>query len=139
MPPRRVGGNTTVTYNAVAITAFLDQTSLESVTNAISVTNFASTAEEQIAGLPKFTVPVGGPWSRALDNVLGPDALTPPSTLRALVLVIGPSGDQSTFTWASPTETFGAFVENYKIDASSPTEGIRWTGNLAISGKPVRS
>ncbi len=139
MPPRKVAGNVTVTYNASAITAYLDQASLEMVTNAISVTNLASTAEEQIAGLPKFNVPVGGPWSRALDTILAPDALTPPSTLRALVVVIGPSGDQSTYTWSSPSETFGAFIENYKIDSSSPTDGIKWSGNLAISGKPVRS
>jgi hypothetical protein len=139
MPPRRVAGNTTVTYNATAITAFLDQASLEAVTNAISVTNLASTAEQQIAGLPKFSAPVGGPWSKQVDDVLGPDALTPPSTLRALVLVVGPSGNQVTYTWASPTETYGAFVENYKIDGSSPTDGLKWSGNFAISGKPVRS
>lgn len=139
MPPRKVSGNTTVTYNASALTGYLDSASLEAVTNAIAVTNFASTAEQQIAGLPKFSVPVGGPWSKQVDDILAPDALTPPSTLRALVIVLGPIGDQVTYTWASPTETYGAFVENYKVDGSSPTDGLKWSGNLAISGKPVRS
>lgn len=139
MPPQKVAGNTTVTYNAVNITAYLDQSSLEMVTNAISVTNLTSTAEEQIAGLTKFNVPIGGPWSKALDTALAPDSLTPPATLRALVVTIGSGANQVTYTWASPTETFGAFVENYKIDGSSPTDGLKWSGNLAISGKPVRS
>lgn len=139
MTPSRVAGNVTVSYNTNALAGYLDSTSLEMVTNAITTTTLASTAEEQIAGLTKYNIPVGGPWSSALDAIIAPDALSPPATLRALVVVIGPSGAQVTYTWASPTAVYGAFITDYKIDASSPSDGIKWTGTLAISGAPVRS
>lgn len=139
MPPQRVAGNITVTYNSNALTAYLEQSSLEQTVNAIEVTNFGSSAQESIAGLPSFSVPVGGPWSKSLDDILGPDAISPPSTLRSLSVAIGSGANQVTYDWATGTETYGAFISDYKVEGSSPTEGLKWTGTLTVSGGPVRS
>lgn len=137
--PHRVAGNVSVTYDGTNITGDLDTSSLEMLTNAIDVTNLASTAEEQIAGITKFNMPVGGPWSKTIDDVLAPDAISPPATLKPLVVVIGPAGSQVTYTWSPGTISYGSFISDYKIDSSSPRDGIKWSGALAISGAPVRS
>lgn len=127
---KKVAGNVTVTYNSNALTAYLNQTSLNAVVNAIDTTDFSSTGTESIAGLPTWSVAVGGHWDATLDGYLGPDAVTPPTTLRTLAVGV----DSVTYTW-----TTTAFIGDYTIDASSPSEGITWSGTLTCSGVPARS
>ena len=131
MAPKKVAGNVTVTYNGTAITNYLNTASLNAVVNAIDTTDFGDvSAMTNIAGLGDWEVPVGGPWDPALDAVLAPDAITPPATLRTLIVVI----DTVTFT-----ATTNAFVTGYTINASAPADGITWSGTLKVSGAPVRS
>lgn len=127
-------GSITVTYNSNALTAKLNQASLEAIVAAIDTTNLASSAGEQIPGLVNWSVPVGGMWDSTLDGYLGPDAVSPPSTLRTLVIVIGPSGSQVTYTWTS-----NSFISNYKFGADNPGGALTWSGTLAVSGAPTRS
>lgn len=128
-----------VTYNGTNISSYLNQASLEMIADAIDTTNLASTAQEKSAGVPGFSVPIGGFWMAALDAVLGAAAISPPTTtLHALVVQIGPSGNRATYTWTA-SATVGAFVSDYKIDASDPLGMITWSGTLAVSGAPVRS
>lgn len=131
--------NMVVTYNAVNLSAYLNQASLEVIADAIDTTNLASTAKEQTPAAPGFSLPVGGFWMKALDDVLGADASNPPvTTLRALIIQIGPVGNRVTYTWAS-TATVGAFVSDYKIDATDPMGMITWSGTLSVSGAPTRT
>lgn len=132
--PVKALGSITVTYNSNALTAKLNQASLEAIVNAIDTTNLASSAGEQIPGLTNWSVPVGGLWDSTLDGYLGPDAVSPPATLRTLVVVIGPSGSTVTYTWTS-----NAFISNYRFGADSPGAALTWSGTLAVSGAPVRS
>lgn len=127
-------GSITVTYNSNALTAKLNQASLEAIVNAIDTTNLASTAGEQIPGLVNWSVPIGGMWDSTLDGYLGPDTVSPPSSLRTLVIVIGPSGSQVTYTWTS-----NSFVSNYKFGADNPGGALTWSGTLSVSGAPTRS
>lgn len=132
--PVKTLGNITVTYNSTNITGYLNQASLEAIVNEIDTTNLASTAMEKTPGAAGWSVPVGGFWAKALDDVLGPDAVTPPSTLRTLAVVLGASGSQVTYTW-----TTNSFLGQYKVEASNPTGVLTWSGQLAVSGPPTRS
>lgn len=127
-------GNITVTYNGSALQAYLNTQSIEAIVNEIDTTTLASTGMEKIPGPSGWSVNVGGFWAKALDDILGPDAISPPATLRTLAVVIGASGAQVTYTWTS-----NAFISNYRADASDPNGVWTWTGTLAVSGVPTRS
>lgn len=131
--------NVAVTYNGTNITQYLNKASAKAVVNAIDTTNFASTGVENTAGVPSWTVDVGGMWDLALDSVLGVDAITPPSaTLRTLVVSYGPTGGKVTWTWTG-SSTVGAFITDYNVDASNPTDMLGWSGTLTCSGVPTRT
>jgi hypothetical protein len=127
-------GNITVTYNSNALQSYLNTQSIEAIVNEIDTTTLASTGMEKIPGPSGWTVNIGGFWAVALDNILGPDAVSPPSTLRTLAVVIGASGSTVTYTW-----TTNAFISNYSINASDPNGVWTWTATLAVSGVPTRS
>jgi hypothetical protein len=130
--------NVSVTYNSVSLQAHLNQVSLETTVEAIESTTFASSAQEQGPGAPSFSISVGGPWSKTLDDALRPDLITPPTTLRTLVYYVGPSGSRVTYTWTGTT-TVGAFISDYTVNADDPMGDISWSGTLTISGAPVIS
>lgn len=130
--------NVSVTYNSVSLQAHLNQVSLETTVEAIESTTFASNAQEQGPGAPSFSISVGGPWSKTLDDALRPDLITPPTTLRTLVYYVGPSGSRVTYTWTG-TPTVGAFISDYTVNADDPMGDISWSGTLTISGAPVIS
>ncbi len=94
---------------------------------------------EQGPGAPSFSIDIGGPWSKTLDDFLRPDVLTPPDTLKTLVYFVGPSGSRVTYTWTASGTTTGAFISNYTINADNPMGDITWSGTLTISGSPVIS
>lgn len=131
--PIKALSNVTVTYNGTAITGYLNQASLQAVVNAIDTTVLNSTGATKIPGLADWTINVGGFWAKALHDVLNPDTVTPPSTMRTLIVVIGESGSQATYTW-----TTSAFISNYQWSAD-PTTAIPWTGVLSVSGAPTMS
>lgn len=129
MAVKKSAGNITVTYNSNALTAYLNEASLEAIVNAIETTDLASTGVENIAGLPGWTVNVGGWWDVTLDGYLGPDAVAPPATLRTLAVGI----DTITYTW-----TTNSFISNYTITAA-PDSALAWSGTLTVSGIPNRA
>lgn len=126
--------NITCTYDSLAITNYLNTVSVEAIVNAIDTTHLGSTGEEKIAGTGGWKVPVGGDWAKALDDKLGVDVVTPPSTLKTLVVVIGASGSQVTYTW-----TTNAFVGGYTVTAADPNGKLTWSGTLEVSGAPGRA
>lgn len=126
-------GNVTVTYNGTAITGYLNQASVEAIVAAIDTTVLNSAAGEKISGLGDWNVSVGGLWAKALHDVLNPDCVTPPDTLRDLVVVVGKSGATATYTWDE-----NSFVSGYTWTVE-PTGAITWSGTLAVSGVPTMS
>lgn len=136
--PAKALGNVVITYNSVNVTPYLNKASLKATIKAIDTTNLASTAQQQGPGAPGFTVPVGGLWDAALDAVFGADADSPPTTLRTLVVQIGPVANRVIRTWTG-TATVGAFVSDYSVDTDDPLGDITWSGTLQCSGAPVRS
>ena len=130
--------NIVITFDTLDITQYLDDASLEMTVEQIDTTTLASTGLEISAGMPGFKVPVGGPWRKALDDKLGAQASNPSSTLKTLVVQIGPVGERVTYTWTS-SSTVGAFVGNYTVDFSDPKGVIKWSGELAVSGAPTRA
>jgi len=131
MAMKKVAGNITVTYDSNAITNYLNTTSLNAVVNQIDTTDFGdANAKTSIAGLADWEVPIGGPWDVTLDGYLSGDVISPPATLKTLAVGI----DTLTFTW-----TANAFITDYKISGSSPSDGITWTGTLKGSGAPTKT
>ena len=124
--------NITITYNGTNITQYLNQASQEAIVNEIDVTNLTSDGAEKIAGLANWSVNVAGLWEKALDDVCGPDMVTPPESKRTLVVVMGKSGSQVTYTW-----TNNAFIANYRANFDNPTSASTWSGTLAVSGAPT--
>lgn len=124
--------NLTLSYAGTALAAYLDQASIDAVVEAVETTNLASTATETTPGNTTWSSKIGGSWAKALDDVLGPDAVTP-GTLRTCVIVVGASGAQATYTWTSK-----AFISNYTIDAKAG-DTLKWSGTLNLTGSPVRS
>lgn len=143
MPHKSIARNCEVVYNAVDITPHLNTASLQATVEAIDSTNLASAAQEQSPGPTAWSVPVGGDWVKALDDALGPDAVTPPANQRALVVRIGPAapaGQRVIYTWAGGDPYEGAFISDYQIAANAQGANLlTWSGTLTASGTPVRS
>lgn len=125
-------GNITVLYNAVDITAYCDQADLDNTLEQLDATNLASTANESVSGFPTWSISIGGPWAPALDNALGPDAVTP-GTKRNASIAVKHGANTVTYSWSAAAE-----IANYKI-----TAGIKavhkWSGKLQLSGSPTRA
>ena len=130
--------NFSVTYNSVDLTPYCNQSDVEGVVAEIDGTNLASTGAESSPGSTDWRVRLSGMVDKASDDVIGVDALTAPSTMRNLVITVGPSGTRTTFTWTGSTDE-GAFIDNYTIQPTEPTQLINFQAELAISGGPVRS
>lgn len=133
-PPIRAMSNVIVTYNAQDITGACNSAQLASTVNEIETTTLASTGKETTPGQTEWRIECNGPWSKALDDILGPDVVTPPATKRNASIQFGPLTNRVTYTW-----TAAAFVSGYNVDASNPSESLNWNGTLVLSGAPVRT
>jgi hypothetical protein len=139
MAATKAGLHITLSYNSNAMAGYLDTASIEAVVKELIATVLTSTGEVKIPGVPNWTITIGGPWSKALDDILGPDMVSPPDTpSRTLVVVYGPSGSTVTLTWTASGDV-GSFISNYKVIGNNPNELMKWTGTLTVSGAPVRS
>lgn len=132
--PIRTLKNVQVVYDNTDITQYLNQQSMEAIISEIDTTNLTSDGAEKIAGLGNWTVNVGGLWELALDNVIGPDAVTPPETKKDLVVSLGKTGAQVHYEWEE-----NAFIGNYRASFDNPNSASTWTGTLAVSGVPTRT
>lgn len=140
MGATKAGRHITLSYDSIDLEDYLDQVSIEMIVKELIATVLTSTAEVKVPGVVNINIPVGGPWSKTLDDALGPDAIDPPESgsLKDLVAVYGPSGSQVTLTWTASGDV-GAFVGNYKVIGNNPNELMKWTGQFSLSGQPVRS
>lgn len=125
-------GNVTVLYNAVDITAYCDQTDLDATIEQLDASNLASTANETVTGFPTWSISLGGPWAPALDNALGPDAVTP-GTRRNASIAYKQGANTVTYSWSANAE-----IANYKVSGAVKSVH-KWSGKLQLSGAPTRS
>lgn len=130
--PVKSNPNITLTYNSNNITAYCDSATMDATVEAIEATNLASAATVTTPGDTTYSYEIGGDWDKALDDIMGPDAIDP-STLRTFVAAIGESGSVATYTWTS-----GAFISNYKI-TSQAGANLKWTASLNLTVAAVRS
>lgn len=130
--------NFTVTYNGVNITSYCNQADLEAVVAEIDATNLASVGAESEPASTDWRVRISGMLDKASDDVIGKDAASPPATMRNLVITVGPAGSVATYTWTGSADE-GAFISNYQIQPTEPTQLVNWQAELGISGGPARS
>lgn len=135
--PIKASGNYSFSYNAVALAAYISESSLKNVVEAIESRNLASTAVANVGASASTTISISGDWDKALDDALAPDSLMPPATLRTWAMVVGASGAQVTYAQTG-TAQVGAFVSNY--EATFPAgEKATWSAELTISGPVART
>jgi len=127
----RGAGNTVVTYNSQNITAYLNSAELAAAVDELESTNLASTVMEYAPSLANYTLSLEGDWSKALDDILGVDALTP--TRRACsIKVTDETGAWAQYAWTQ------AFITGYNISIGS-TEKVSHSPTLRLSGTPTRT
>jgi hypothetical protein len=124
-------GNTTVTYNSVNITAYINEAELAIVIAELEGTNLASTAATFAPSLPSYQLTLKGDWIKALDDVLGVDAATP--ALRACVIKF----TDEAAAWVQYSFA-NAFVTGYAITAPA-TGKITHAPTIRLSGAPTRT
>jgi hypothetical protein len=131
-------GNITFSYNGTALAGYMDSFSDENGVEITDATVFTSSAQQQGPGAPNFSYKIGGPWSKTVDDVLRPDTITPPDTLRTVVAAVGPSAAKVTLTWTG-TADVGGFVSSYTRKADNPLGDVRWEATITMSGAPTPS
>ena len=124
--------NVTFTYNAVNLTAYVDNVDLQMTIAELETTNLDSSGQDFIPGLPSFNADIKvTKWDKVVDDVFGVDAITP--TKRTAVMTFkDASGDTITYTWTSQ-----AFVTGYNIGGAA-TGKIEAGPKIRLSGVPTR-
>ena len=129
----KAAGNITVTYISTDITQYCDTVQMQAQLATIDVTNLASTANEWLTGFADWTSPIGGNWDATIDALLGPDAVTPGTKRTVAIAFTDAASSTITYTWTDLGE-----VSNWQI-TSAPTEAIKWSASLKLSGAPNRA
>lgn len=132
--PQKAATNTLVNYNATDITSYCDSATLEAAADSVDVTNLNSTANEFIVTFANWSVPISGPWSKSLDDVLGADAANSIGTARTAYIEFQTASNTVRYTW-----TTNAYLINYKAEAPGASEAHRWEATLQMSGAPTRA
>lgn len=125
-------GNIVVNFAGQNITAHCNTADLQATVTELEATDFASTGEESDPGMTGYKINLGGDWSDTIDDILGPEAITP--TKKDASLVVGPSGSTVTYAW-----TAAAFLSSYQFSFSDPKGKATWSAVLNLSGAPSRS
>lgn len=131
MAARKGRGNTTLTFNSVALTNYTNSAELSMEVDRLETTHFGSTGAEDIAGDTSYSISLGGDWDAAVDTALAPEAITT-GTKRTAVLAFVGSSQTVTYTWTSNAE-----IQDYQI-SSGVGDKITFSATLALSGAPSR-
>jgi hypothetical protein len=131
MTARKSAGNITVTYNSNNVTAYVNQAQLNSTAAELEATTLTSTGQQFDPGLSEWSLDLTTDWEKAMDDIFGPDAITP--TKRTVVITVTGSGGTVTYTW-----TTNGFVTGYNIGAQA-TGKLTSAPKLRLSGIPTRS
>ena len=116
--------------DAVSWVAYLDDVSLNRIRNEIDAKTLAS-PQAVLMSDESADIPIGGPYTNASDNILGP-MFAAPDTAR--YIEVGPIG----LTAADPKYTTSlAYLKDYKI--MLPANGIaKWSGTFRVVGGMTR-
>ena len=132
---QKARGNTTVSYNSNAITAYVTQADLERTIDQLETTSLGDTAKTYIAGDADNKMTLQGNWTSTVDGYLAPDAGS--GTKRTVVIAYTDGATTVTYTWTASGSN-GGEIENYTIQ--SPANGLRtFQCDLKLSGAPTRS
>jgi hypothetical protein len=129
---------TSVVYNGTDITQYCRLGDLEGVTTPLDATSLADSFQTFVPGTTSWVVTIEGNLTKEIDDMLGKEALSPPSTMRDLVITVGEATNSSTYTWTGDDEV-GAFITNYKVGPNVQFGQIPFRAEIATSGAPVRS
>ena len=124
----KAAGHVTVTYNTVDITQYIDGASIAASIAELDTTDLASTAMEYIPGLADWTISLNvNNYVSAVDTAIMVDLVTPPSTLRTVVVVVtDAAAATATYTW-----TTSCFLTGGEIGGEA-------SGLVGISGVNIR-
>lgn len=126
----RGAGNVTVTYNSNNITAYINEFELSQTVAELERTSLASTVMEYDPSIAEYTLTLNGDWAIALDNILGPDIVSP--VTRAVSIAIEDGASTVTYAWTS------GFLTGFNISGSA-TDKITHAPSLRLSGPPTRT
>lgn len=130
-------GYYSVVYAGVDVTEYLKLGDLTADVEQLDTTSLADDHPTSEPGGTTWQIRLEGPLTKALDDLLGKDALSPPATMRNLVITIGETGNATTYTWTGTT-VVGAFVGNYRVGPNVQFAEVPFRADLAVSGAPVR-
>lgn len=139
-PTRRIypsEGYYTLVFAGVDLTEYLKLGDLVGTVEELDTTSLADAYPTSEPGSTTWQISLEGPLTKALDDLLGKDALSPPATLRDLVITVGETGNATTYTWTGASEV-GAFVSNYQVGPNVQFAEAPFRADLAVSGAPVR-
>lgn len=121
-------GKVTVTYDSVNITAYTNTAAIAASIAELDTTDLASTAMEYIPGLADWTCSLEvNNYVAAIDTAIMEDLVTPPTTLKTLVVVFTDAAAATvTYTWTTSCFPTGGTV------------GGEATGLTGISGVVIR-
>ena len=121
-------GNTTFSYNSVALAPYATSVTYSAAGETIDITNLTSTAQEFLQDVVTHEITLAGNWAVALDTALQPEVGL--GTARTAVLVIGDGTSTVTYTWTSKAE-----CSAYDIDMSVGSVGT-YSATITLSGAP---
>jgi hypothetical protein len=131
MPGQKARSNTSVSYNSNELKSYVTQADLQRTIDQLETTSLGDTGKTFIAGDQSNTISLSGNWTKALDDILGPDAGS--GTKRTVVITYTDSSNTVSYTWTSNGE-----LSNYQIQ--SPANGLRtFSCELTLSGAPTRA
>ena len=133
--PVRTLGNVQVIFDGNNITGHLDAVKLSAAVSTPYTTVLSSTVDSKQPGLTKWVAELGGFWSKALDDIIGPEMVTPPEgdSLKTCEIIVGQWNHQVGYWW-----TEAAFVSRSRTEASVDVGMMRWEGEITLSGSPLR-
>lgn len=130
-------GYYSVVYAGIDLTAYLKIGDLTGTTEQLDTTSLADDHPTSEPGATTWQIGLEGPLTKALDDLLGKDALSPPATKRDLLITIGETGNATTYAWTG-TADVGAFVSRYRVGPNVQFGEVPFRADLAVSGAPVR-
>jgi hypothetical protein len=124
--------NITVSYNSNDITQYCNSADLQATLNQLDVTDLASTGKEFLTDVAEWRIRLNIWWAKAIDDILGPDIVTP-GTKRTAYIEYEDSTGTVRYTWTSNAE-----IGNYQITAGA-SAAMAGSAELILSGAPSRT
>ena len=123
-----------VSYDNHDITEWVHSASLDAAINNIDVNDFASSAKESMAGMPKWKIVLQGHWDSIIDGYLLPEVIAAtgePKT--AAIRFRDRANHEVEYKW-----TLAANIKDISVDAAM-FDATKWQTELILSNAPERT